>query len=124
MCCRRASPPPSSTVAGRGRARRTKRPRALTKRPRALPKGRARPRLPLLGHQELVLPRSGIGGPRGWSGACIPGRQEVRAMPEKKTLERARQDKAQGKAPSTQAGEFVREEIDHIREGKHGARSA
>ena len=44
-------------------------------------------------------------------------------MPEKETIERARKDKAQGKAPSTQAGEFVREEIDHIREGKHGARS-
>src|SRR6476619_660387 len=44
-------------------------------------------------------------------------------MPEKKTLERARRDKAQGKAPSTQAGEFVREEIEHVREGKHGARS-
>src|SRR2546427_4888803 len=45
-------------------------------------------------------------------------------MPEKETLERARRDKAEGKAPSTQAGEFVREEIEHIREGKHGARSA
>jgi hypothetical protein len=45
-------------------------------------------------------------------------------MPEKETLRRARKDKAEGKAPSTQAGEFVREEIDHIREGKHGARSA
>lgn len=44
-------------------------------------------------------------------------------MPEKKTLERAREDKREGKAPSTQAGEFVREEIHHIREGKHGARS-
>src|SRR5678815_1470722 len=44
-------------------------------------------------------------------------------MPEKKTLERARKAKREGKAPSTQAGEFVREEIDHIREGKHGARS-
>jgi hypothetical protein len=44
-------------------------------------------------------------------------------MPEKKTLERARKDKAEGKAPSTQAGEFVREEMEHIREGKHGARS-
>ena len=39
-------------------------------------------------------------------------------MPEKKTIERARQDARQGKAPSTQAGEFVREEMDHIREGK------
>ena len=44
-------------------------------------------------------------------------------MPEEKTLERARQDAREGKAPSTQAGEFVREEMDHIREGKHGARS-
>ena len=45
-------------------------------------------------------------------------------MPEKETLERAREDAAEGKAPTTQAGEFVREEMDHIREGKHGARSA
>ena len=44
-------------------------------------------------------------------------------MPEKETL-RARRDKAEGKAPSTQAGEFIREEMHHIREGKHGARSA
>jgi hypothetical protein len=44
-------------------------------------------------------------------------------MPEKKTLERARQDRREGKAPSTQAGEFIREQIDHIRAGKHGARS-
>jgi hypothetical protein len=45
-------------------------------------------------------------------------------VPEQQTLKRARQDAREGKAPSTQAGEFVREEIDHIREGKHGARSA
>ena len=44
-------------------------------------------------------------------------------MPEKETLERAEQDQREGKSPSTQAGEFVREEIEHIREGKHGARS-
>jgi Family of unknown function (DUF6496) len=44
-------------------------------------------------------------------------------MPEKETIERARRDKRQGKAPSTQAGEFVHEEIEHVREGKHGARS-
>src|SRR5881275_3478477 len=44
-------------------------------------------------------------------------------MPERETLRRAREDKAEGKAPTTQAGEFVREEIEHIREGKHGARS-
>lgn len=44
-------------------------------------------------------------------------------MPEKQTLERAREDAREGKSPSTQAGEFVREEIHHIREGKHGASS-
>ena len=45
-------------------------------------------------------------------------------MPEKKTLERAAEDRREGKSPSTQAGEFVKEEMDHIREGKHGARSS
>jgi hypothetical protein len=45
-------------------------------------------------------------------------------MPEKATIERARRDKRQGKSASTQAGEFVREEMHHIREGKHGAASA
>lgn len=44
-------------------------------------------------------------------------------MPEKATIERAREDAREGKSASTQAGEFVREEIDHVREGKHGARS-
>ena len=44
-------------------------------------------------------------------------------MPEKKTIEAARRDKRRGKSASTQAGEFVREEMHHIREGKHGARS-
>ncbi len=44
-------------------------------------------------------------------------------MPEQKTIERAREDAREGKSPSTQAGEFVREEIHHVREGKHGARS-
>ncbi|HEU4427222.1 MAG TPA: DUF6496 domain-containing protein [Myxococcota bacterium] len=44
-------------------------------------------------------------------------------MPEKETLRRARKDRRAGKSASTQAGEFVREEIEHIREGKHGARS-
>ena len=44
-------------------------------------------------------------------------------MPEQKTLKRAQQAKREGKAPTTQAGEFVREEIEHVREGKHGARS-
>jgi hypothetical protein len=45
-------------------------------------------------------------------------------MPEKKTIERAKRDKQEGKSPSTQAGEFVHEEIDKIRKGEHGARSA
>ena len=45
-------------------------------------------------------------------------------MPERKTIERAKKDAEEGKAPSTQAGEFIREEFEHIREGKHGARSA
>jgi hypothetical protein len=44
-------------------------------------------------------------------------------MPEKKTMERARRDKREGKAPTTQAGEFVREEIEHVRKGEHGVRS-
>jgi hypothetical protein len=44
-------------------------------------------------------------------------------MPNKTTIERARKDRRQGKAPTTQAGEFVREEIEKIRRGEHGARS-
>jgi hypothetical protein len=44
-------------------------------------------------------------------------------MPEKETLEKAQRAKREGKSPSTQAGPFVEEEIEHIREGKHGARS-
>jgi hypothetical protein len=51
-------------------------------------------------------------------------RQEIAAMPEKETIKRAQRDKREGKSASTQAGEFVREEMHHIREGKHGARSA
>jgi hypothetical protein len=54
--------------------------------------------------------------------AC-PEQSKGAIMPEKETLERAAEDKAEGKSPSTQAGEFVREEIEHVREGKHGARS-
>jgi Family of unknown function (DUF6496) len=44
-------------------------------------------------------------------------------MPEEETIERAREDEREGKSPSTQAGEFVREEMEHIREGEHGAQS-
>ena len=43
-------------------------------------------------------------------------------MPEKKVIEKALEDKREGKSPSTQAGEFVHEEIEHVKEGKHGAR--
>src|SRR5690349_3135829 len=50
-------------------------------------------------------------------------RRSERAMPDKETIERAEADREAGKSPSTQAGEFVREEFHHIREGKHGARS-
>ena len=45
-------------------------------------------------------------------------------MPERKTIQKAHQDAREGKSASTQAGEFVREEIHHVREGKHGASSA
>jgi hypothetical protein len=44
-------------------------------------------------------------------------------MPDKSTVEKAKEDLSEGKSPSTAAGEFVREEIEHVREGKHGARS-
>jgi hypothetical protein len=50
-------------------------------------------------------------------------RKRGETMPEPETLERAERDKEEGKSPSTQAGEFVREEMHHVREGKHGARS-
>src|ERR1041385_8060721 len=63
---------------------------------------------------------------RAWGGPLPPvdsSPRRRRLMPEKETLERAEEDKKEGKAPSTQAGEFVREEIEHVREGKHGARS-
>src|SRR5260370_273891 len=56
--------------------------------------------------------------------AGIQRRKEGTVMPEKETVEAAKRDLEEGKSPSTAAGEFVREEIDHVREGKHGARSA
>src|SRR5258708_660118 len=57
----------------------------------------------------------------GIKSMCV---KESSIMPEKETLERAKTDEQEGKSPSTQAGEFVREEMHHIREGKHGAQSA
>jgi hypothetical protein len=56
---------------------------------------------------------------RGWGRALIAEDARGNDMPEMETLERARKDAAEGKSSSTQAGEFVREEIDHIREAKH-----
>jgi hypothetical protein len=44
-------------------------------------------------------------------------------MPEQEVVDKAKEDLKEGKSPSTAAGEFVREEIEHVREGKHGARS-
>jgi hypothetical protein len=67
----------------------------------------------------IFFPSSG----RGLFGAAIWFFSKESTMPEKRTLQRARKDKREGKSPSTQAGEFVREEVEHIRQGKHGARS-
>src|ERR1700722_14962213 len=53
----------------------------------------------------------------------LPG-QEDTTMPEKQTVDAAKRDLAEGKSPSTAAGEFVRGEMAHVREGKHGVRSA
>jgi hypothetical protein len=72
----------------------------------------------------LLAGRAARSLPRMASGLRQAVSLEERRMPEKETLARARQDKRAGKAPSTQAGEFVREEIHHVREGKHGARSS
>jgi Family of unknown function (DUF6496) len=82
----------------------------------------------------LVLPRSATeGGEQAKRGrfatsSDTPGRDpgdefSKSIMPKKQTIERARRDEREGKSASTQAGEFVREEIEEIRAGKHGARS-
>jgi hypothetical protein len=60
--------------------------------------------------------------PRGAKVFDGPDEKEF-VMPEKKTRDAARKDKREGKSASTQAGEYVHEEIEHVREGKHGARS-
>src|SRR5207247_9140729 len=63
---------------------------------------------------------------RAWRGTRVASRSGPYGgvgMPEQQQLERARRDKRAGKARTTQAGEFVREEMHHLREGKHGARS-
>src|SRR5262249_51615660 len=78
-------------------------------------------------------PLTNLGYPRAWGGGlrlrlgCGVGfaskMGKGRFMPDKGTLELGEEDKGEGKSPSTQAGEFVREEMHHVREGKHGARS-
>jgi hypothetical protein len=68
-----------------------------------------------LGLQEVRLNAAELVG--------IQGRKEDAIMPEKETVEAAKRDLQEGKSPSTAAGEFVREEIEHVREGKHGVRS-
>lgn len=80
----------------------------------------------LAGHQGFYRPRTRrLQHVLDWVGKiaglafCVRGKR----MPEKQTVERAREDAREGKSPSTQAGEFIREEMHHIREGKHGARS-
>ena len=65
-----------------------------------------------------------VASKKRFSDIRVCSRQRILCMPEKETLERAREDEREGKSPSTQAGEFVREEMEHIREGEHGARSA
>src|SRR3990170_1486705 len=71
------------------------------------------------------IPAVGPQRTRHWSTTCGITMHEHRGgyVPETETIERAKEDAREGKAPSTQAGEFVRGEIHHVREGKHGARS-
>ena len=74
------------------------------------------------GLQKARLAQTRAEMERRWRGEPAWMKEEA-PMPEQETLERAKQDREEGKSPSTQAGEFVREEMHHIREGKHGARS-
>jgi hypothetical protein len=67
--------------------------------------------------------RCGVGISLAANKRYSQSKRQGEIMPEKETMKRARRAKRQGKAPTTQAGEFVREEIHHVREGKHGARS-
>src|ERR1700692_3729747 len=64
----------------------------------------------------LFCPVAGFRVPASKSGRRL-------VMPEKEVIDRAREDLKEGKSPSTAAGEFVHEEIEHVSEGKHGARS-
>jgi hypothetical protein len=101
------------------------RPSPAAKRPGRSPtwRGRSVTGLPRNSTSDAEPSRARPGAMNGAVLARRDLRERGAAMPEKKTIEKAREDKAQGKAPTTQAGEFVREEIHHVREGKHGARS-
>src|SRR5215470_14552343 len=104
----------------------------LERSPRPLPRRRRcmahRPGMQLLaddclrGGMRRADRRHGVSGMSRalWQGRSVERRT---VMPEKETLEAAEEDRREGKSPSTQAGEFDREEMHHIREGKHGARS-
>jgi hypothetical protein len=79
------------------------------------------PRQPRAIGGKATVRRSAAG--RAEPGALAAPLQPRGTMPVKRTIRRGREDERRGKAPSTKAGEFVREEIEHIREGKHGAKS-
>jgi hypothetical protein len=70
--------------------------------------------MPSRGHQHIITENRTSAG---------SAERKEGSMPEQKTIERARKKAREGRSPSTQAGGFVREEMDHIRQGKHGARS-
>src|SRR5262249_29535261 len=74
-------------------------------------------------HQAPIQACGAGSGPGGRQGPTPQPIERRLTMPERAVRERARRDRREGKAPTTQAGEFVREEIEHVREGKHGARS-
>src|SRR6188768_2885047 len=76
------------------------------------------------GGSEDPQPRTTEGGSARPAPTSMTAPGKEMAMPEKRTLKKARAAKRAGKSPTTQAGEFVHEEIKHVREGKHGARSA
>jgi len=75
---------------------------------------------PLLAALRLTTDWSAIVSCLNWVKRSF---REGGSVPERETLRRAHKDAQEGKAPSTQAGEFVREEIHHVREGKHGVRN-
>ena len=97
----------------------------LCHRPHSAGAPRAHRRSSFAGFFLLSSPQAINAGRFHFAASIPPQRRETSfVMPDKKTMKRVREDRREGKAPSTQAGEFVREEMEHIREDKHGARSA